>query len=174
LRREPLIGKVVTMSVRGTGAPMRERLAAALKDAIRAEDETRVATLRLVLAAIKDRERRDAGEETAREADDDRVTAVLTTMVKQRVEQIRRYEEGGCLDLAAREEAEIAVIREFLPRPMSPAEVSAAIAAAVADTDAHSLRDVGRVMDALKARYPGRIDLGKVGPQVKKALFASP
>jgi uncharacterized protein YqeY len=153
---------------------MRERIAAALKDAIRAEDETRVATLRLVLAAIKDREAPDTGDGAAREADDDRVRAVLTTMVKQRVEQIRRYEEGGCLDLAAREEAEIAVIREFLPKPMSPAEVSAAIAAAVAETHAHSLRDVGRVMETLKARYPGRIDLGKVGPQVKQALVAAP
>jgi uncharacterized protein YqeY len=153
---------------------MRERIATALKDAIRAEDETRVATLRLVLAAIKDREAPDTGDGGSRDSHDAQVSAVLTTMVKQRLEQIRRYEEGGCLDLAAREEAEIAVIREFLPKPMSPAEVSAAIAAAVADTHAHSLRDVGRVMDTLKARYAGRIDLGKVGPQVKAALVAHP
>jgi uncharacterized protein YqeY len=152
---------------------MRERIAAALKDSMKAQDATRTATLRLVVAALKDRE--IAARDDADEARDDEaeVVAVLAKMVKQRQESIRAYEEGGRLDLAAREEAEIAVIREFLPKPLSPAEIEAAVAAAMAETGAGSIRDMGRVIGALKARYPGRMDFGKVGAQVKAALGAA-
>lgn len=148
---------------------MRERITAALKDAVKAEDATRVATLRLMLATLKDREAagRDAEES---QPGDDEALEIFATMIKQREDSIRAHEESGQIELAAREQAEIDVIREFMPRPMSSAEIEAAVSAAIAETEAASIRDLGRVIAALKSRHPGRIDLGKVGAQVRAAL----
>ncbi len=150
---------------------MRERISTALNEAMRQKDATRVATLRLVLAALKDREiaaRDDEGGGAA--LDDAEVIAILSKMVKQRQDSIKAYEEGGRLELAERERDEIAVIRDFLPRPLSTSEVEAAIADAVAETRAASIKDMGRVMSLLKTRYAGRIDFGRIGPQVRAAL----
>jgi uncharacterized protein YqeY len=153
------------------GNGLRTRISTELKDAMKAKDATRIATLRLVSATLKDREiaARDA-DGPPPEDDDAEVLSILSSMVRQREESIRAFEEGGRLELAAKEQAEIDVIRGFLPRPMTEAEVAAAIAEAIAETEAASIKDMGRVIGALKARHPGRMDFGKVGPQVKAAL----
>ena len=149
---------------------LRDRLQAALKDAMRAREVDRLSTLRLVNAAIKDREialRAEAGEP---EVDDPEILGILGKLVKQRQESARAFEEGGRLELAEKELAEVKVIEEFLPRQLSPDEIEAAVAAAIADLGATSIRDMGRVMAALKARHTGQMDFGVVGPMVKDRL----
>ncbi len=149
---------------------MRERIGAALKDAMKSKDAARLSTLRLINAAIKDKDialRGEGGDATVGDAE---VLGILGRMVKQRQESVRAYEEGGRLELAEKEQAEIGVIEEFLPRQLSPEEVQAAIAAAIAGTGATSIRDMGRVMAALKAKYTGQMDFGAVGPMVKDRL----
>jgi uncharacterized protein YqeY len=146
---------------------LRDRLQTALKDAMRAKAVDRLSTLRLINAAIKDRDiasRGDGGPEMVSDGD---ITSIMSKMVKQRQESARAYEEGGRLELAEKELQEIVVIQEFLPRQMSEAEVTAAVEAAVAETGAASIRDVGRVMAALKAKYAGQMDFGAVGAVVK-------
>jgi uncharacterized protein YqeY len=152
---------------------MRERIAAALKESVETDDTCRTATLRLLLAALRDRDLAARNEECTLEADDEaEVIAVLTQMMRQRLESAQAYEEGGRLELAERERSEVAVIREFLPKPMTSTEVKAALDAAIAETHATSIRDMGKVVGALKARYPGRIDFARLGPQVRSALGA--
>lgn len=149
---------------------MRERIGAALKDAMKSRDAARLSTLRLINAAIKDKDialRGEGGDATVGDAE---VLGILGRMVKQRQESVRAYEEGGRLELAEKEQAEIRVIEEFLPRQLSDAEVRAAIAAAITGTGATSIRDMGRVMAALKAKYTGQMDFGTVGPMVKDSL----
>lgn len=151
---------------------LRDRLQAALKDAMRAKEADRLSTLRLVNAAIKDREianRIDGGEGTVAEAE---ILSILGRLVKQRQESARAYEEGGRLELAEKELAEVKVIEEFLPRQLSEAETDAAVVAAIAEVGATGIRDMGRVMAALKARYMGQMDFGAVGPLVKDRLSA--
>ena len=149
---------------------MRERIGAALKDAMKSKDAARLSTLRLINAAIKDKDIALRGEGRDATVGDAEVLAILGRMVKQRQESVRAYEEGGRLELAEKERAEIGVIEEFLPRQLSPEEVRAAIAAAIAETGASSIRDMGRVMAALKARHTGQMDFGTVGPMVKDSL----
>ncbi|WP_420343801.1 GatB/YqeY domain-containing protein [Paenirhodobacter sp.] len=149
---------------------MRERLAAALKDAMKAKQADRLSTLRLINAAIKDREIAMRGEGEGATVGDAEILAILGKMVKQRQESARAYEEGGRLELAEKEQGEIRVIEEFLPRQLSPEEVTAAIDAAVARLGATSIRDMGRVMAELKAQYTGQMDFGAVGPRVKERL----
>ncbi|WP_128254453.1 GatB/YqeY domain-containing protein [Falsirhodobacter deserti] len=148
---------------------IRDKLQAALKDAMRAKEADRLSTLRLINAAVKDRDiaARAEGEEVVPDAD---ILAVLGRMVKQRQESARVYEEGGRTDLAAKERAEIRVIEDFLPRQLSPAEVEQAIDNAIAETGATSLRDMGRVMAHLKAEYTGQMDFGAAGAQLKARL----
>ena len=149
---------------------MRERINAALKQAMKDKAADRLSTLRLINAAIKDRDiaaRVDADSTGVGEAE---ILAILGRMSKQRMESVRAYEEGGRLDLAERERAEIAVIEEFLPRQLNAAEIEAAVAEAIADTGAGSIRDMGRVMGALKAKYTGQMDFGVVGPMIKTRL----
>jgi len=152
---------------------MRTRVNDALKQAMKSKDKARLATLRLINAAIKDRDiaaRRDGEEGGVGDAE---VLAILGKMVKQRQESARAYEEGGRLDLAEAETAEITVIEEFLPRQLSEDEVEGAIARAIEETGAGSIRDMGKVMAELKGRYAGRMDFGKVGPRVKDQLCAA-
>lgn len=150
---------------------MRKRLSEALKTAMREKDTERLSTLRLINAAIKDREIALRGEsDEAGELTSDDILAILGKMVKQRQESARAYEEGGRLELAERERGEIKVIEEFLPRQMSEAEVDKAIDDAVSDVGANSIRDMGKVMGALKSKYTGRMDFGTVGPKVKARL----
>lgn len=149
---------------------MRERIAAALKAAADAGDETRTATLRLILAALKDRSLGAAAEEG--EAPDDEAAAIdiLSKMIRQREESARDYEEAGRLELAERERVEMEVAREFLPPPMTEQEIDHAVADAISETEARSIRDMGRVMSALKARHAGRMDFCAVGPRVRDRL----
>lgn len=148
---------------------LRDRIANALKEAMKAREAERLSTLRLISAAIKDRDIALRGE--GREgAGDGELLAILGKMVKQRQESARAYEEGGRVELAEKERAEIVVIEEFLPRQLGADEVSQAIDAAVAEVGAVSIRDMGKVMAALKARYTGQMDFGAVGPMVKDRL----
>ncbi len=149
---------------------MRERIAAALKDAMKSREADRLSTLRLINAAIKDKEialRGDGGEGSVGDAE---VLSILGRMVKQRQESARAYEEGGRLELAEKELAEVKVIEEYLPRQLSAEEVDAAIGKAVAEVGAGSIRDMGKVMAALKAKYTGQMDFSAVGPMVKDKL----
>ena len=149
---------------------MRDQLQTALKEAMKAKEADRLSTLRLINAAIKDREIALRGEGDGGVVDDAAILAILGRMVKQRQESARAYEEGGRLELAEKELAEIGVISEFLPRQLSADEVRAAIAAAIAEAGATSIRDMGKVMAVLKAKYTGQMDFGAVGPQVKDQL----
>lgn len=149
---------------------LRAEINSALKQAMKDKAADRLSTLRLINAAIKDREialRGEAEETEVKEAD---VLAILGKMVKQRQESARTYEEGGRLDLAERELAEIEVIEEFLPRKLDDEEVAAAIDKAMEEVGASSIRDMGKVMGALKSRYTGQMDFGAVGPKVKDRL----
>lgn len=149
---------------------LRDKLQTTLKEAMRAKEVDRLSTLRLINAAIKDREIavRGTGEEVV--VSDDDILGILGKMVKQRQESARAFEEGGRLELAAKELAEIGVIGEFLPRQLDAAEVDAAITAAIAEAGASSIRDMGKVMAVLKGKYTGQMDFGAVGPRVKDLL----
>lgn len=149
---------------------MRTTISSALKEAMKAKDADRLSTLRLINAAIKDRDiaARTDGEEA--QVSDDTVLAILGKMVKQRQESARAYEEGGRLELAEKEMNEIRIIEEYLPRQLDDAETEAAVAAAIAEVEASSIRDMGKVMAALKGKYTGQMDFGKVGPMVKARL----
>ena len=142
---------------------LRERLSTSLKEAMRAKDATRLMTLRLINAAIKDRDidARADGNETG--VPDDVLLAILSKMVKQRQESARAYEEGGRLELAEQELSEITIVEEFLPRQLTAEETEQVIADAIAESGANSIRDMGKVMGVLKAKYTGQLDFGKVG-----------
>jgi uncharacterized protein len=149
---------------------LRDRLQTALKEAMKAKEATRLSTLRLINAAIKDREIALRGEEGAGEVGEAEILQIMGKMVKQRQESAKAYEEGGRLELAEKELAEISVIQEFLPRQLSAEEIAAAIDQAMTETGAASIRDVGKVMAALKARFTGQMDFGAVGALVKARL----
>ena len=151
---------------------LRDRVNSALKDAMRSKEAQRLSTLRLINAAIKDRDIALRGTEDGAPdgVADDEVLSIMGKMVKQRHESARAYEEGGRLDLAERELAEIKVIEEFLPRQLDGDETEAAVASAIEETGADSIRDMGKVMAALKAKHTGQMDFGKVGPMVKDRL----
>ena len=149
---------------------MRDEINAALKQAMKDKNSNRLSTLRLISAAIKDRDiaaRSDGND--ARVSDED-VLAILVKMVKQRQESARVYEEGNRLDLSERELSEIVIIEEFLPRQLSAEKTEAVIAKAISDTGAESIRDMGKVMGILKSKYTGQIDFGAAGALVKAAL----
>lgn len=148
---------------------LRETIAEALKEALKNKDKLRTGTLRLVNAAIQDRDiaNRGTGKDPV---NDDEILQVLTKMVKQREESAKAFEDGARPELAAQERAEIAIIKDFLPAQMSADEVRAAAQGAIAETGAQGLRDMGRVMAVLKERYPGRLDFGKASALVKDLL----
>lgn len=149
---------------------IRERFASDLKDAIKARDAKRVSTLRLITAAIKDRDIAARTEDSSDGVGDAEILAILGKMIRQRQESARAYDEGGRLDLAEQERAEIVIIQDYLPRQLSDAEVEKAVAAAVAETGASSVRDMGKVMGLLKARHTGQMDFAKVGATIKQAF----
>ena len=151
---------------------LRERINAALKQAMKDKAAERLSTLRLINAAIKDRDIAARGEGKEDGVGNAEVLAILGKMVKQRQESARTYEEAGRLDLAERESAEIVVIEEFLPRQLSEDEIAAALDAAITATGASSIRDMGKVMGELKGKYTGQMDFGAVGPLVKDRLSA--
>lgn len=151
---------------------MKTRVTTALKQAMKEKDTARLSTLRLINAAIKDKEISARGNGQELVVDDAEVLSILSKMSKQRQESARAYEEGGRLDLAERELAEIKVISDFLPKQLEAGEIDAAISSAVESTGASSIRDMGKVMAELKTRYTGRMDFGQIGPMVKDALCA--
>lgn len=149
---------------------LRDRITSGLKEAMRDKDKAQISTLRLINAAIKDQDIDARAKGDTEGVDDAGVLAILGKMVKQRQESARAYEEGGRLELAEKERAEITVIEAYLPRKLDEAEVAAAVDAAISETGASSIRDMGRVMGVLKAKYTGQMDFGAVGPAVKARL----
>ncbi len=150
--------------------PLRTRISESLKDAMRSKDKIRLSTLRLINAAIKDKDIAARGDGLDEGIGNGEILALLGKMVKQRHESARAYEEGGRLELAEQERNEITVIEDFLPSQLDEAETAAAIDAAISSVGAESIRDMGKVMGALKAKYTGQMDFGRVGPTVKDRL----
>lgn len=148
---------------------MRDTINAALHAATKARDTRRVSTLRLVSAAIKDRDiaARTAGKEQATDAE---LRELLAKMIKQREESQKVYAEAGRAELAAQEGEEVAIIREFLPQQLSDADMAKAIDDAIAEVGAAGVKDMGKVMAALKSRYAGQMDFGKASAAVKAKL----
>lgn len=148
---------------------MRDTIAQALRDAQKSQDRIRVATLRLITAAIQDRDIANRGVGKERVSDDE-ILQILTKMVKQREESAKAFADGGRPELAAAERAEIEIVKEFLPRQIGEEELRRICADVIAETGASSLRDMGAVMAVLKERYPGRIDFSRASAIVKELL----
>lgn len=144
---------------------LKHQLTEAMKDAMRAKDKERLGTLRLALSELK---RVEVDERI--ELDDARVIAILDKMVKQRRESVRQYEAGGRQDLADQESREIGVLQEFMPAAMDEAELAAIIRAAIAESGAESMRDMGKVMALVKPQVQGRADMSEVSKQLKALL----
>lgn len=150
---------------------LRENIDVALKAAMKARDEKlRVSTLRLISAAIKDRDIAARGEDRCNGVTDEEILAILQKMVKQREDSAAQFENGGRPELAAQERSEIGIIRDFLPRQLSDAEIETAVTSVITELGAAGLRDMGRCMGALKQRYSGAMDFGRAGALVKKSL----
>lgn len=148
---------------------MRETINEAVKTAMKAQDRLRVSTLRMVQAAIKDRDiaNRGAGKEAA---SNEEVAQLLAKLVKQREDSAKAYDDGGRPELAAQERAEIDIIRGFMPKQLGEAEIEAAAREAIAATGATSARDMGKVMAALREKYVGQMDFGRASGVVKRML----
>jgi hypothetical protein len=149
---------------------LRDRLTDALKEAMRAKDARRVSTLRLILAALKDRDIAARGRGDGGPIGDDEILQMLQTMVRQRRESIALYQQGGRMDLADQEQQEIAIIEGFMPRQLGDDEIRAAGRAVIDELGAKGLKDMGRVMAALKERHAGQMDFAKAAGIVKSLL----
>ncbi|TAN52434.1 MAG: GatB/YqeY domain-containing protein [Rhodospirillales bacterium] len=149
---------------------LRTRLNEALKSAMLAKETRAVSTVRLILAALKDRDIAARSKGNMDGISEDDILGMLQSMIKQRRESIALYEQGGRLELAQQEQEEIEIIERFLPRQMSPEETEAAIKAVLADIEAKGLKDMGRVMTALRERHAGQMDFGKASALVKTLL----
>lgn len=149
---------------------MRERLNESLKTAMLAKDRRAVATLRLILATLKDRDIAERGKDNHKGLANDEIVVLLQSMIKQRRESIELYERGGRDELARQETEEIAIIERFLPPQMSKAEVESAVGAVINEIGASSLKDMGRAMALLRERYAGRMDFAKAGAAAKARL----
>jgi len=145
--------------------PLKDRITEDMKTAMRAGEKERLATIRLILSAVKQRE---VDERIT--LDDSQVLAAIEKMIKQRKEAITQFEAGGRADLVAKETAEIAILQAYLPAQMSDAEIDALIAEAIASTGAASIKDMGKVMGAVKAKAQGRADMGAVSARIKQKL----
>jgi hypothetical protein len=150
---------------------LRARFTAEMKEAMKAGEKDKLATIRMIQAALKDKdiEARGLGKEAV---PDEEILALLQKMIKQRTESAGVYEQGGRPELAANERAEIAIIQGFLPQQMDEAETKAAIDAAIAETGAAGPKDMGKVIGALKGKFAGRMDFGRASGLVKDALAA--
>ncbi len=149
---------------------LRERLSESLKSAMKVKDARRFATVRLILAALKDRDIAARGSGASEGLSDDDILNMMQTMIRQRRDSIDLYRKGRRDDLVEQEEGEIRVIEEFLPRRMSGEEISAASREAIEALGASGLKDMGQVMGELKSRYAGRMDFGKASQVVKGLL----
>ncbi|AUD79591.1 glutamyl-tRNA amidotransferase [Kangiella profundi] len=144
---------------------LNDRIKEAMKDAMRAKDKARLSTIRLILSAIKQVE-----VDTRSELDDTAILAILDKMVKQRRESIKQYEDAGRQELADVEYAEIEVLQEFLPKPLTDDEIAELIEQAISSTGAESIKDMGKVMGILKPQLQGRADMGQVSGKIKSRL----
>lgn len=148
---------------------LRDAIQNAIKEAMKNHQPERLSTVRMVLAGIKEKDvdARGKGKECAAEAD---LMSMMQTMIKQRQESAKMYRDGGRSELAEKEEKEIGVIEEFLPKQMNDAEVDAAIAAVIAEVNASSMKDMGAVMAKLREKYAGQMDFGAASGKIKAAL----
>ncbi len=151
---------------------LRQELNDALKTAMKAKDERAVSTLRMVLAGLKDKDIAARTKGVTDGISDDEARTVLQNMIRQRRDSIAMYEKGGRAELVKQESEEIAVIERFLPKQMGPEEIEAAAKAVIAELGAKDIKDMGKVMGAMKQRYAGQMDLSQVGAIVKKSLGA--
>ena len=151
---------------------LRTNLKDSLKEAMKSKDKRKTSTLRLILATLKDRDiaSRDKGSEDG--ISDEEILQMLTTMVRQRKESVKAYEEGGRIDLATSEQEEIDIITEYLPRQFNDEETKKAVEETIAEIGAEGLKDMGKTMGALKSKYAGRLDFSKANAFVKAALGA--
>ena len=149
---------------------LRQKLNDAMKDAMKAKDAKRLATVRLMLAALKDKDIAARSEDNRDLIPDDDILTLLAKMVKQREESAAVYVQGGRPELAQNEQDEIAIIRSFMPKQMDEAEAKTAIAGVIAEVGATSIKDMGKVMAALKERFSGQMDFGKASAAIKEAL----
>ena len=149
---------------------LREQLTDAMKEAMKAKDAKRLATVRLILAALKDRDIA-ARSETSRDLlGDDEILGLMGKMIRQREESATAFDAGKRPELAAGEREEIAIVRSFMPAQMDEAGVRAAVQAVIAETGASSIKDMGKVMGAMKERYAGQMDFGRASALIKEAL----
>jgi uncharacterized protein len=153
-----------------TDATLREKIQDSMKTAMRQGEKETLATIRLMLAAIKQREIDDRAALNSQPLNNEQILTVLDKMIKQRRESILQYEAGNRPDLAEKENAEIRLIQTFLPAQLSEAEISSMIAAAITESGAVSIRDMGKVMAILKAKMQGRADMGKVSAKIRELL----
>ena len=151
---------------------MRENIANALKEALKAKDQVELSTMRLIAAALKDRDIAARGNDNPDGITDEEILAMLQTMIKQRTESAKMFRDGNRPELAANEEAEIKIIKNFLPAQLSADEMKQAIAKAIVETGAGSIKDMGQVMGYLKARFAGQMDFSSASQDVKAALMA--
>jgi hypothetical protein len=149
---------------------LRTRLSDALKFSMKEKNERSVSTLRLILAALKDQDIAARGKGNKEGLSDDQILSLLQSMIKQRRESIKLYEQGGRMELAQREAEEIGVIEEFLPEQMSHDEMAIVITRIIGEVGAESLKDMGKAMGALKEQYAGQMDFAKASAMVKKRL----
>ena len=150
---------------------MRKKINLELNLAMKSQNKLRLSTLRLINAAIKDRDISVRSDEGASGVSDEVIMEILMQMIKQRNESITHYEEAGRLELAEKENSEIQIIKEFLPKQLSEGEVIEAINNAISQENASSIRDMGKVIGRLKKEYAGKMDFSKVAPNVKEKLL---
>ena len=149
---------------------MRDILDKSLKDAMRARDTQKISTIRLINAAIKDRDIAIRSEDNLEGVSDEEILSILSKMIKQRKESAKQYEEGGRLELAQQELEEIEIIENFLPRQLDLNEIEQIVKKIILEINANSLRDMGKVMSLLKENYSGKMDFGKAGVVAKEVL----
>ena len=149
---------------------LRARFTETLRDSMKARNERSVGTVRLIMAALKDRDIAARGKGNHDGISDDEIAQMLQSMIKTRRESITLYEQGGRIELAEQEREEIAIIETFLPKQMSDDDVAAAIKAAIADLGATGIKDMGKVIGALKAKFTGKMDFAKASAAVKQLL----
>ena len=149
---------------------MRDKLDKSLKDAMRARDTQKISTIRLINAAIKDRDIAIRSEDNLEGVSDEEILSILSKMIKQRKESAKQYEEGGRLELAQQELEEIEIIENFLPRQLDLNEIEQIVKKIILEINANSLRDMGKVMSLLKENYSGKMDFGKAGVVAKELL----
>ena len=147
---------------------LRNELNSAMKDALKKKEQKTLSTIRLILAALKDRDIVARGKGNSDGISDDEVLSMLQSMIKQRRDSISMYEQAGRCDLAEGEESEIKVITSFMPKQLSDEEINTCVKEAIAELNASSLKDMGKIMSLLKEKYLGRMDFGKASSLVKK------